>query len=124
MDQVDYEGMEVKEYTEEEMYDFLGYKVEGDKVIDRDGRVWYRRKHTNPVKAIRYACLECMGTDRRDETMNPKTARVDIMKCTDPLCPLYSFRFGKNPFRKEMSEERKEAMRERLKAKPIRPHAS
>ena len=60
---------------------------------------------TNPVKAIRAFCLECV------ETYN------DVKNCTSPTCPLYAFRMGKNPYRtkREYTEEQKAAMAERLK---------
>ena len=59
---------------------------------------------TNPVKAIRAFCLECV------ETYN------DVKNCTSPNCPLYAFRMGKNPYRtkREYTAEQKAAMAERL----------
>lgn len=60
---------------------------------------------TNPVKAIRKYCLGCV---------NGSSKEVELCPITD--CELFSFRFGKNPFRtkREMSEEQKAVMRERL----------
>lgn len=37
-----------------------------------------------PSKAIRYACIECMG-------FQPGL----VQDCSNPLCPLYPFRLGK-----------------------------
>ncbi len=60
---------------------------------------------TNPVKAIRLKCRDCMS----DQTS-------EIRKCPIPTCPLYPFRFGKNPFygAREKTPEQIEAMREKL----------
>ena len=61
---------------------------------------------TNPVKAIREFCLECSC----GQTSEVKNCPVD-------KCPLYPFRFGKNPYRqrREMSEEEKRVLADRLK---------
>lgn len=60
--------------------------------------------HTNPVKAIRLKCLDCSGGSSEE-----------VKKCVIPHCPLYPFRFGKNPFRTPMSEEQRKACSERAK---------
>lgn len=58
----------------------------------------------SPIKAIREFCLECCGGNS-----------ADVKSCTAPRCPLYAFRFGKNPYiKREMSEEQKEAAKIRL----------
>ena len=61
---------------------------------------------TNPVKAIRAFCLECSG----DST-------AEVKACPRNVCPLYPFRMGKNPYRqrREMSEEEKRVLADRLK---------
>ena len=61
---------------------------------------------TSPLKAIRAKCLEC-STDSPSEVQN----------CNVFSCELYSFRFGKNPFRTKrvMSPEQKTAAILRLK---------
>lgn len=41
----------------------------------------------SPVKAIRAKCLDCAGS--------PKEVRL----CSTESCPLYFYRFGKNPSR-------------------------
>lgn len=65
----------------------------------------------NPVKAIRAKCLDCCGN-----------MMSVVQDCGIPTCPIYPFRLGKNPFRtrKEMTEEQKEAVKERL-AKARKP---
>ena len=61
---------------------------------------------TNPVKAIRAFCVECMGGSSQE-----------VKNCTSASgtryeCPLYPFRQGENPFRKkERSDAQKEADR-------------
>jgi hypothetical protein len=58
----------------------------------------------SPVKAIREFCLECCGGNSND-----------VKFCTAPRCPLYAFRFGKNPYiKREMTEEQKNAAKARL----------
>lgn len=61
---------------------------------------------TNPVKAIRAFCLECSG-DSPSEVKN----------CPRYICPLYPFRFGKNPYRqrRKMTEEEKRVLADRLR---------
>ena len=59
----------------------------------------------NPEKAIRAKCIDCCGG-----------MMSMVQDCGIPSCPIYPFRSGKNPFRtkKEMSEEQREAVKERL----------
>ena len=61
---------------------------------------------TNPVKVIRAKCLECCCGQAKE-----------VENCAAIACPLHEWRFGKNPFRKkiEMSEERREELRERMR---------
>lgn len=60
---------------------------------------------TNPVKAIRAYCLECVCGSSEE-----------VKRCHIEECPLYPFRFGKNPFRtkREYTEEQRRAMASRL----------
>ena len=60
---------------------------------------------TSPTKAIRAFCVECSG----DST-------AEVKRCPATHCPLYPFRFGKNPYRKrrEMTEEERQVLRDRL----------
>ena len=53
------------------------------------------KKHQNPVKAIRELCIECMGG--RDNESYTKL----IADCPSSNCPVFSFRFGKNPYHKQ-----------------------
>lgn len=64
------------------------------------------KKYVPPLKAIRLNCLECVGT------------RVEVENCEETDCPLWHYRFGKNPFRTKrvLSEEQKKAASERFKA--------
>lgn len=61
-------------------------------------------KITSPIKAIRAKCLDCCCESYQE-----------VKECTVKKCPLWDFRFGKNPFRKQMSEEQRKAAGERLK---------
>jgi len=56
-----------------------------------------------PMKAIRAKCLDCNSTAHE----------VKLCPCTD--CALWPFRLGKNPnIKRVMSEEQKQASRERM----------
>ena len=59
----------------------------------------------SPIKAIRAQCLECRNGNNNE---------VRLCPITD--CPLYAFRFGKNPYRqkREYTEEQREQMALRL----------
>ena len=61
---------------------------------------------TNPVKAIREKCLDCCCG-----------SYLEVEKCNIENCPLFPFRFGKNPFRqkREMTEEQRKAVGDRLR---------
>ena len=63
-------------------------------------------KPVSPLKAIRLFCLDCCGGSSND-----------VKICSAAKCALYPFRFGKNPFRakRELSDEQRAAMAERLK---------
>lgn len=54
----------------------------------------------NLGRAVRAMCLECLG-------WSPD----EVKKCSDPLCPLHPFRFGKDPSKKrDLTDEQREAM--------------
>ena len=57
---------------------------------------YYPKKSKRPLQAIRYFCFECMGWDRRSKDSGKPFE--DVRHCTDDMCPLFDFRFGKNPF--------------------------
>lgn len=61
---------------------------------------------TNPVKAIREKCLDCCCG-----------SNIEVKLCNIVSCPIYPFRFGKNPFRqkREMTEEQKKVTVDRLR---------
>ena len=63
---------------------------------------------SNPLDAIRKFCIECSGGH------TVKSCPSD--GSTDPMCKLFPFRLGKNPFRKkvELSETEKSLRAERL----------
>ena len=64
-----------------------------------------QKEITSPTKAIRSYCLTCGGSYK------------SVRWCLAKDCPLYPFRFGKNPFRagRKMTEEQKTEAAERLK---------
>ena len=58
------------------------------------------------IQSIREYCLGCC-----------LESAMEVRLCPDNECPLYPYRLGKNPNikRREMTEEQKEAARERVK---------
>ena len=59
----------------------------------------------SPIKAIRMKCIDCCCGQKGE---------VNLCPCKD--CPLWPFRFGKNPYsNKAFSEEQKIAMAERMR---------
>ena len=60
---------------------------------------------TNPVKAIRAHCLDCCCGSSEE-----------VKKCPVHYCPLYPFRFGKNPYHKpKLTEEQRAIRSEKMK---------
>ena len=57
---------------------------------------------TSPIKAIRAKCLDCCCGQANE---------VKLCTCKD--CPLYAFRFGKNPYL--YTEEQRQARAERMR---------
>lgn len=68
----------------------------------------YPKKSKKPLKAIRLFCCECMGASRRKEKLT--IPHMDIEGCTDWDCPLYDFRFAKNPFLKRSEKQAKASL--------------
>ena len=66
--------------------------------IRKDGDGNTKIVRLTPLNAIRAFCLECVCWSS-DEVKN----------CTNPLCPLYPFRFGKNPSRKGIGGDTRKA---------------
>jgi len=60
----------------------------------------------SPIKTIRAKCLDCCND-----------SYTEVKECTVESCPLFYFRFGKNPNMKsrKMTEEQRVAAGERLK---------
>jgi len=59
---------------------------------------------SSPLKAIRAKCLDC--------SFNATEVRL----CPVTSCPIWPFRFGKNPYiKREMTEEQRQAAADRLK---------
>jgi hypothetical protein len=56
------------------------------------------KKITSPIKAIRAKCMECSNY-----------SITEVRECPTTDCPLYPFRFGKNPYRTKrvLTEEQK-----------------
>ena len=69
----------------------------------------FPKKSKKPLRAIRYFCFECMGWDRRYR--NSQKPIDAVAECSDGMCPLYDFRFGKNPFLRGRSKGNPEALK-------------
>ena len=66
--------------------------------------------HVTPIKAIRLKCLDCVCGSPQE---------VELCPCED--CPLWAFRFGKNPNIRLTDEEReRRAERGRASAANLR----
>lgn len=68
--------------------------------------------NTSPSKAIRMKCLECANNSRKD-----------VSVCSITTCPLFAFRFGKNPYSKRgknIPKEVIEARREQMKKNRVK----
>lgn len=77
-------------------------------MVDRSS-VEYIEKYQQrdpPLKAIRKTCLRCQGNSSRG-----------VDECSSVDCPLWKFRYGKDPWRKskQYTEEELEQLRNRLK---------
>ena len=81
----------------DDQYDNMGFqKLSNGSVKDHSGNIFFPKKSKSPAKAIRLFCKECNGLDRR--TKEATGCSLLISECQDPCCPLFDFRFGKNPF--------------------------
>ena len=61
---------------------------------------------TKPLRAIRIKCLDCCCYDRKE-----------VKLCATVNCPLWPFRFGKNPYRgKSTNSKMDEDTRKMLRA--------
>ena len=54
----------------------------------------------SPLKALRLRCIDCYGGSLKS-----------VRGCTSTDCPSWPFRLGHSPWRKELSQERKEQLR-------------
>lgn len=67
-------------------------------------------KHKSPVKAMREKCIECMGG--RDS----EDYRRRIKECVSIDCPIFAFRFGKDPYRHlNLSNDQRNRMADRMR---------
>ena len=60
----------------------------------------------SPLKAIRQKCLDCCCWSSREVSL-----------CTTTKCPLYEYRFGKQPesMRHKMSDEQRKVLAEKMR---------
>ena len=63
-------------------------------------------QHISPLKAIREKCLDCSNGSYKE-----------VELCPIDYCPIYPFRFGKNPnMRRELTEDQLVELRNRAQA--------
>jgi hypothetical protein len=86
-----------------------GYEPSGEYLVGRDPREMTRaelgamgHEPMSPMEAIRSHCLDCCAGSAHE-----------VRCCVAMACPSWPFRTGKNPWRSPISEERREALRER-----------
>jgi len=72
-----------------------------------DGFGKLETKSITPLQAIRLQCRECYGFD--------PSWYDDVANCLSPECPLYPFRFGKDPGRAPATEKQREASRRNVR---------
>ncbi len=61
-------------------------------------------KKTTPLKAIRLKCLDCCCNSSKEVSL-----------CIIPECPLFQFRYGKNPYiKRNLDEKSRELLRIQL----------
>ena len=75
-----------------------------------DGCEPSEKVQTNPVKVIRAKCLDCCFNQSNE-----------VALCTAENCAFHPWRFGKNPYRKPLTEEQRMAKAERLFRKRSEP---
>lgn len=67
-----------------------------------------RKTITNPVKIIRAHCIDCSGGSQSE---------ADNCPCEN--CYLWPWRKGRNPYRKQLTEEQKAERREKALARGL-----
>jgi hypothetical protein len=67
------------------------------------------RDRISTTRAIRLKCGACMGGDGEHMPLGEVARAID--ECGSCMCPLWPFRYGRNPWRPEMSEAQVEAAR-------------
>jgi hypothetical protein len=66
-------------------------------------------KCKSPLKAIREMCIQCMGATQNYSKL--------IKECASPNCPIFIYRFGKNPHHsKNISDEQRKELAGRFKS--------
>lgn len=74
-----------------------------------------RPKPKNIQQAVRFQCLECMGVNRTEDWDTQVMPYDDVKTCTDKLCFLFPYRFGKTRTKQNLTPEQRAAIGKRLK---------
>jgi len=61
-------------------------------------------KKISALQAVKYFCRECMGFNA-----------AEVRRCTAPHCPLYPYRNGKTGMTRDLTDEQRQALSERVK---------
>lgn len=80
--------------------------------IEKHGNL-YAKKGKKIKVAVRLFCGECMGMSRTKEKI--EYPQDDVIGCTDPMCPLFEWRLGKNPYPSQNMVERGKKLAARMK---------
>ena len=87
------------------------------KEVKWQSKVLYAKKGRKAKVAIRLFCAECMGMSRTESTLKD-FPQEDIKVCTDPMCPLFEWRLGKNPYPSKKRVEAGQKLGKRSKVEP------
>jgi hypothetical protein len=79
-----------------------------------------KKKTLPPLKAIRAKCLDCCVDSGKEVRLCP-CGPGSLLESPEP-CPLWPYRFGKNPNRKGIGPGGDELKRRFSKGKPMQTH--
>ena len=71
-------------------------------ILDKNG--YEVTKNLTPIKAIRENCYNCAGFNY-----------AEVKRCGIKTCPLYPFRMGKTGTKRNLSDEQKKVLSDRMK---------
>ena len=105
---------EIRRMRTEDKYKKTGFIVlSKGKVQDFRGQIYYPKKAKTLLRSIKLFCKECMDMERSEPVTHENIELV--RECHNPMCPLFDFRMGKNPFaQRTLTEKEKDVARTRF----------